>query len=171
MPYYSKPTDTDQLPRFFSDSLKQIRLPRHFGYAFAGALVFAGATTALSVTSSSSTPELNNPKQTLQSTQSPATPPPTQLTPEDTSSQASPVNTPISGTNQDVHVNVNGKDIPVPANGSTEQTITSADGTNRTTVNATSNTEVNGYASNSSSTTFNLQITSNSSSTGGSSSP
>jgi hypothetical protein len=65
-----------------------------------------------------------------------------------------------SSTSQHTSVTVNGQDIPVPENGSTQRTFTSDGGQTSVSVNSSSN----GNATNSSSSSLNVQVQSDSSS-------
>ncbi len=70
------------------------------------------------------------------------------------------VNAGVAGSANDVKVTVNGQDVAVPENGSTQRTVPTADGIGQTSVNVTNN----GSAGNSSSSSLNVNVNSNSSS-------
>jgi hypothetical protein len=68
-----------------------------------------------------------------------------------------------ASTNHSVHLQVNGQYIPVPASGTTTQTVPTPDNTGQTSVHITSNSD--GAAQNSSSSSLNVNIVSNSAGT------
>lgn len=169
------PTHTGQ-PSFFSTVLQQTHslfTAKRVGYTVAGAFAFVGTAAALSFATSSELPTNSPGKQHL-TVQNVPTPQPSQSTtnsPAEDSNSAAP-SAPGSASNQsnnDIDVNVNGQDIPVPENGTTHRTVTSSDGSH-TSVDITSNSSSSGSAANKSTTSFNLDVTSDSSTTGGTSS-
>jgi hypothetical protein len=68
-----------------------------------------------------------------------------------------------AGTNHSVRLQVNGQDVPVPASGTTTQTVPTPDNTGQTSVHITSNSD--SAAQNGSSSSLNVDITSNSTGT------
>jgi hypothetical protein len=68
------------------------------------------------------------------------------------------------------HLNMNGQDVPIPTNGSMQQTVINADGS-QTTVSSSSSTVTQNSVNNQSSSTITFDVTTNSSSTNGSPSP
>lgn len=70
------------------------------------------------------------------------------------------VSTGVSGSTNNVQLNVNGQDIEVPQSGTTQQTVPNPDGTGQTSVNVTTN----GDASNNSSSSLNVNVNSSSTS-------
>jgi len=114
----------------------------------------------------SATPPASNPSASTNSSTSLNLQANTQSTPSGSSvntssgtSVESTLNTTSNGT--ETHVNVNGKDVPVPKNGSVQHTYTDSIGT--TSVNISSNSG----GDNSSSTSLDVNVTTNSSTAGG----
>ncbi len=145
---------------------------KRVSYTVAGAFVFAGAAVA----AQASTPSAQ-PKQPVKATQVLTTQSDTAgSAPKVNDSQAS--NSATSSTNVSastssdgtpkVSVTVNGQDMAVPQNGSTQQTVTNTDGST-TTTNISSSASGQGSARNSSSSSFSLDVHSSSSSQGGAS--
>jgi len=144
-----------------------ILTPRRLGYTVAGAFVFVGAAVTLHGSSAANQGQNPNPQDF--SVQASTVPPPDTTSSDTTSGGASSSTSFSSSTSGSGHtkvqLNVNGRDIPVPANGSTEQTVTSQDGNTQTTV--TTNSSTQGDAQNVSSSNFSVNVSSSSSSTGG----
>jgi hypothetical protein len=167
----------DQSSSFSATLLHRVRSLitfRRIGFSLAGTLAFAGAATALntSAVNSSGSVDSSQPKHTV-STERPSAPVTDAATGNtDSSSSSASSSTSFSSNTTNgqttVHMNVNGQDIPVSPNSQTHQTITNADGS-QTTVNSSSTVSNQGSVSNSSTTNFSLHVSTNSSSTGGSS--
>lgn len=145
-----------------------ILTPRRLGYTVAGAFVFVGAAVTLHGSSSAAN-QGQSPNPQDFSVQASTVPPPDTTSSDTTSGGASSSTSFSSSTSGSGHtkvqLNVNGRDIPVPANGSTQQTVTSQDGNTQTTV--TTNSSTQGDAQNVLSSNFSVNVSSSSSSTGG----
>lgn len=140
------------------------------GYTLAGIFVFAGVGAAVhaatAVSDNSLTPA--DPSTVNQAGSQLAAPADAADGQRQTQDSTSTVHASVSSngaSTPDVHLQVNGQDIPVPVNGSSQQTITGEDGS-QTSVSSNSTVSSEGDASNSSTTTFSLNV--DSSSTGGS---
>lgn len=143
---------------------------RRVSYTLAGAFVFAGAAVAVQATNPSEQPKQSvKASQVLNSSSNTA---PSATTPSNSDSAASAststnvsATTSANGTPQ-VSVSVNGEDLAVPQNGSTQHTTTNPDGST-TTTNISSSASGQGSASNSSHSSFSLDVHSSSSLEGG----
>ena len=136
-----------------------------------GGLIVFSAVTAASViaigvnaqSSSTETPKQSTTVQTAADTETPL-----EHTDNLNVASDSTIETTTSGTtaesanSSNVQLNVNGQDIPVPQNGSTQQTVPSSDGSSQTSVNVTTN----GDANSASSLNVNLNLSTNSSNSG-----
>jgi len=151
-----------------------LRLSRtRIGYTLAGAFAFVGTAAAVHAATTPGSTANGADSLTLHQTTSQMAPAgsasadtPTSSSPNNHASSSVHASVSASGTGApDVQLQVNGQNIPVPANGTTQQTVTSTDGS-QTSVKASSNVSSAGDASNSSTTMFSLNVTSNSS-TGG----
>lgn len=168
-------SSSNQYRRFFTvlsqRAVSAITL-RRVGLSIAGTFAFAGAVAALNANSPAENPSAQPTSHTAaQANQSStATNDSNDSTPAADSHSSSSTSFSSTTTNgvTNTHLNVNGQDIPVPANGSTQQTVTN--GTTQTTINASTSTTGQGAASNTNSTNFSVNITNNSSASGGSSS-
>lgn len=170
----SKSIGTGQKASFFSSIVRQIHtlfVPKRVGYTVAGAFAFAGAATTLNISAPPKNPA-TTPFYVVQKANAASTQPkqPGADNSATTKLAFSAATSNSSSAQQDVQLHVNGQNIPVPANGTTRQTVTNSDGS-QTSVNATSSTDSQGNTSNSLSTSFNLNISSNSKSSGGTDSP
>ena len=166
------PSDDRHTTGFSAQVLHIVRA--RIGYTLAGAFAFIGtaaavhAATAPSSSAAGGTDSLNL-HQTTSQVVAPASDPSNQS--QSAADTTNTVHASVSagtGHTPEVQLQVNGQNIPVPANGTTQQTVTGTDGS-QTSVNASSNVSSEGDASNSSTTTFSLNVTSNSSTEGGSS--
>lgn len=127
--------------------------PKRVGLAAAGTLAFLGTGAAFN-SPSASLPALH----AKDSSSSVSLPGPV---------QSLSVTGGASSSGNKVKVNVNGKDIPVPDNGSVQQTVPTSDGSGNSTVTVNSN---QGGSFNDSSSSLNVTINSSSTTSGGSSS-
>lgn len=151
-----------------SSPTHSLRLSRtRIGYTLAGAFAFIGTAAAVHAATTPGSTANGADSLTLHQTTSQVAPAGSTGTNASASSSHAEnsvhASVSASGTRTpDVQLRVNGQNIPVPTNGTTQQTVTSTDGS-QTSVNASSNVSTAGDASNTSTTTFNLNVTSNSS--------
>lgn len=139
--------------------------PKRIVFAAAGAFAVVGGAAALQApTPDNSKTNATDQSLTLQPTSTSASGNTSQTDVPDTTSSASSTNLHVStnGTAPSMQLNVNGQDISIPTNGTTQQTITSTDGASQTSVSASSNVTSHGDASNNSSTSFSMNISSSS---------
>jgi hypothetical protein len=156
----------------FFNQIHRVVTAKRVGYSLAGAFAFAGVTAAaanvgtnaklaptppqVSGTQSATTPD----EQAAAATPEPAnaTEVPTQNS--TSTSTGFTANTTPSGE-QTVQLQVNGQDVPVPTNGSSQQIVTNVDGTQ---TSVSTSTTQQGDNSNQSFTSVNLNVHSHSSS-------
>lgn len=129
--------------------------------------VTAASVIAVGVNAQSNPTEAPQQSTTVQATTSIETPLENADSPNTASSSAPETTTSSSAgaeatNSSNVQLNVNGQDIPVPQNGSTQQTVPSSDGSSQTSVNITTN----GDANSTSSLNVNLNSSTNSSNSG-----
>jgi len=152
--------------------------PKRVGYTVAGAFVFIGSAMVLHGTNN------NLGDNAHAASQDNYTAPPSSAAPAGSSassesSDTTPSNDPgntthtyvstntSSGAGTKSHLSVNGKDVPLPDNGTTHQTITDSQGTSQTDIDTYSSTTTDD-PTNSSSSNLSISIQSNSTTTGGS---
>jgi hypothetical protein len=162
------PIQSNQSRNFFSVARQwatSVVTLKRLGWSTAGAFAFVGATLALngSAPLQDATPAKENTAHTSLTQDSSSK---TSSTEQDNSAGAASTNTSYSSTTSGgkttVNFEINGQDIPVPANSSTHQTITNNDGTH---TDITTNSSTQGSASNTYSSTTTTSISSYSSST------
>jgi hypothetical protein len=155
------PSSANDSSKLFGRS-SAIFTPRSITYTVAGALVIAGGAMALTSSPDSSSAQGNVKGYSVQTDKTADTTSVAAPTPSGSTTSTSFPATTDGANTPDVHLTVNGQDIPVPANGSTQQTVTDSGG--QTSVTTNSNVTSQGSANNSSSTSFSLNVTNSSSS-------
>jgi hypothetical protein len=181
---------SNQSPRFsteFFHRISSVITFRRVGLSVAGTFAFVGAAAALNTTghvdnlgsqvnqhTTSTTAASENSASSSDQSSSSSASSSQNTAGQDGQSSGASTSTSFSSTTTNgqtsTQFTVNGKNIPVPANGSTQQTIVNADGSHTTisssNVNATQNS-----ATNQSSSNITLNVTTNSSSESGNPSP
>lgn len=171
-------TASDRSPGVFSSVLHQLRellTPKRVGYSLAGAFVLAGTAAMAGGASHPQAPAAHlNSQSNSQNTDSSTTGSPAnndaaaKPAPPDTTAPSTPTTTHFSANSsadgsQAVHLDVNGQPVAVPSNGSVHHSQTNQDGSH-TTIDANGNSTTNGGSSSQSSSSFNVNIHTDSSS-------
>lgn len=165
-------------PTNFSSHFWRLFTLKRIGYTVAGTFAFAGAAVAVNSRTNTANPSVPTRAFTVQQAKTGPTDntvPGNQVGAASSTVQSKfSVQANVSGSGtaaSNVQVNVNGQNIPVPANGSVQRTVTSSDGSQTTSVSATNSTNSQSNAQNSSSTSFNLNVSSNSTTSGSTATP
>jgi len=143
---------------------------KHLGFSIAGTFAFVGAATVINAAATPGATTTSSKQEPLRTSTTES-----QITADQTNNDSTLPKEPNKiGTNStsissttingitDTHITINGKDIKLPANSNTHQTVISKDGST-TTVTSTSNSSSQGSTTNSSSTSFSLHVENHSS--------
>lgn len=144
---------------------------RRISFTLAGTFAFAGVAAALhnpTPTAGSDTPHTNSAQSQsadqLQQHADTTGQPAAGSAPSDSSTSSTSTNTSFSSTTVNgqttTRLQVNGQDVDLPSNGTSRQTMTNTDGS-RTTVDSSTSTSSGGSVSNSSHSSFSLNVTTN----------
>lgn len=154
-----------QTTSFFSSVLQQthaILTPKRAGFTLLSAFAFVGAAAGVSMAIGPNSSPPQSPSYTIQKASTPDSGSTSPL-PADTAANTPPASSDSSGSTHHVQLNVNGRNIAVPQNGSVQQTVPTTSGTGQSSVSVNS-------SSNDSSSSLNVNISTNSTTTGDSSS-
>lgn len=150
-----------QATSFFSSVLQQTYAaltPKRAGFTLLSAFAFVGAAAGVNMAIGPSSSPPQSPNYTIQKATTPNMDN-TSLLPANTTANAPPAGSGNSGSTHNVQLNVNGRNIAVPQNGSVQQTVPNTSGTGQSSVSVNS-------SSNDSSSSLNVHVSTNSTTTG-----